>query len=103
MSEFSEHITFIKDKVIELISNNQDLKSAYNELSLQLETLQKEQDAKNEKINLLENQIENLNSEIKELKTVDTAPSTHNHNEVSEKDIDKMIKEIDECLALLDI
>lgn len=103
MSDISEQISFIKDKVIQLVSDNQNLKTAYNELSLQLEALQNEQKKKDEKISLLENQIETLESEKKNVKTVDTIAPSNISNGISEKEIDKMIKEIDECLALLDI
>lgn len=103
MSDISEQISFIKDKVIQLVSDNQNLKTAYDELSLQLEALQNEQKKKDEKISLLENQIETLESEKKNVKTVDTIAPSNISNGISEKEIDKMIKEIDECLALLDI
>lgn len=103
MSNFSDQVSFIRDKVLQLITDNQNLKLAYDDLSLQLEALQEEQKLKDEKIKLLGEQIKAQNSD-KEKKVVNvTSEKNSSSRVISQKEINKMIKEIDECLALLDI
>lgn len=104
MTETSEKISFIRDKIIGIVSDNQNLKSAYDALSLQLESLQHQQKEKEYKIKTLEQQIIHLESEKGNLTTVNTLSDENLvRRDLSKDEINSMIKEIDECLALLNI
>lgn len=105
MSNISNQIKFIADKVGVLVKKNQSLTNDFTTLKTELDSWKTKANQANNKISQLENQIETLKAENEKLKTVDVqpAPTVTQSAGLSDKDINKMIKEIDECLALLDI
>ncbi len=103
MGEFSEQIALIKQKVSTLLSDNQSLKNDLAESKKTIEGLKLEKSSAVTKLTEIETQLSALKSENENLKLATPSSPTVTKPAVSEKEISKMIKEIDECLALLDI
>jgi outer membrane murein-binding lipoprotein Lpp len=88
---------FITQKVILLVNQNKEKEAKINQLSTEVESL-------SQKLNALNQEIQTVKNENENLKMIGSPSETTNTtNTVSQKEIDKMIKEIDECLALINI
>lgn len=100
MSNTSSLIANIKSEVLNLVSKNQSLKNEVIDLQEQISSLTLKAKTKDETIAKLEEEINAIKAQ-KDEKLVNSGLA--NNTVVTEKEISKMIKEIDECLTLLNI
>ncbi len=107
MSELSNHITYISEKVNLLVDMNNQQKQKNASLSEEIISLKEKLNESEEKLSKVEQSLQNLTVENNKLKTVQSSSETPtqptNEVVVSKKELEKMINEIDECLSLLDI
>ena len=105
MSELSNHITYISEKVHLLVDINNQQKQKNASLSEEIVSLKEKLTQSEEKLAKVEQSLQNLTVENNKLKTVQSSSESSatpptNEVVVSKKELEKMINEIDECLSL---
>lgn len=96
MNSRLDKIKFITEKVSLLVIQNKEKNDTIVQLSNEVSTLTNKLNELNQEIQIIKNENENL-------KMIGSTVVETPKNVVSQQEIDKMIKEIDECLALLNI
>lgn len=87
-------VSRLKSKVEELISRYETVRSENEELKARLEQVVAQNDIKTQKLNKLEQQIENL-----QLRKAFT--DTSGDNTLAKRKVSSLIREIDKCMELL--
>lgn len=93
----NRHTKLIKD----FETNLRKLISERNTLKKENAQLQNELTVKREELIMAHNEIVNLRNEIKLLQTASGMGGSVNERNLSRKHLNKMVQEIDKCLALL--
>jgi prefoldin subunit 5 len=91
-----DKIKFITEKVTLLVVQNKEKDQKLQLLNTEVNSLTDKLNALNQDIRVIKNENENL-------KMIGSTVSETTKSNVSQQEIDKMINEIDECLALLNI
>ena len=96
MNSRLDKIKFITEKVALLVTKNKEKDEKIQQLNNEIDSLSNKLNALNQTVNTIQNENENL-------KMIGSSDVKVTKSNVSQQEIDKMIKEIDECLALLNI
>lgn len=96
MNSRLDKIRLINQKVDLLVSSNKEKDEKIQQLNSEINSL-------TNSLNKLNQEIQTVKNENENLKTIGTQVEKAPKSNISQQEIDKMIKEIDECLALLNI
>ena len=92
-----------KEIIEEISKNTERVVSKYRELEYKFNELSKKNESLNEELELVKNANENLESKFEKLKSAKVFEHTNDDVKDARSRINKLVKEIDRCIALLNV